>query len=113
MPSPTKDYDQAEAAVGQAFKDLVHCYHSADLPGQDLSLPHYVLTRSRGEDHATSLENNLSGFEKKVDALLGSIDEPSTAERHAAADKETKEKAEKESTAKKDTTNGMAGNHKT
>ncbi|KAI9704316.1 MAG: hypothetical protein M1836_007177 [Candelina mexicana] len=90
MPSPTKDYDQAEAAVGQAFKDLV-----------------------QGEDHATSLENNLSGFEKKVDALLGSIDEPSTAERHAAADKEAKEKAEKESTPTKDTTTGKAGSHNT
>ncbi|KAI9714066.1 MAG: hypothetical protein M1812_006513 [Candelaria pacifica] len=86
MPSPTKDYDQAEEAVGQAFKDL-----------------------TQGEDHAAKLENNLSGFEKNIDALLGSIDEPSTANRHAAAAKETKEKADKESTAKKEPADHKSG----
>lgn len=74
---------------------------------QNILSPHgWHLTPDRGEDHAATLENNLSGFEKKIDALLGSIDEPSTAERHAAA----KEKAGKESAAK-DNTNEKTKEH--
>ncbi len=68
-----------------------------------------LLMRSRGENHAATLENNLSGFEKKIDALLGSIDEPSTAQRHEAGAKAAKEKADKESTAKKDSAGQKGG----